>query len=56
MVEYFEKVPKDRRWRARAKVGTHKRWYRPVETTASVGEFGFFSGKHLLERSSSDKD
>ena len=50
MLEYFENVPKDRRWRARATVGTHKRWYRPVETTETVVEFGFFSGKHLLEK------
>ncbi len=50
MVEYFENVPKNRSWRARAKIGTSKRWYRPVETTATVGEFGIFSGKHLLEK------
>jgi hypothetical protein len=51
MLSYLENIPKNRGWRARAKIGTTKRWYRPVETSATVGEFGIFSGKHLLEKS-----
>lgn len=51
MLQYFEELPKNRGWRARAKIGTAKKWYRPVETTTTVGEFGIFSGKHLLEKS-----
>ncbi|MHA2304658.1 MAG: hypothetical protein ACXACU_04635 [Candidatus Hodarchaeales archaeon] len=50
MVEYFDNLPKNRGWRARAKIGASKKWYRPVETTQSVGEFGIFSGKHLLDK------
>ncbi len=50
MLEYFANIPKNRGWRARAKIGSARKWYRPVETTASVGEFGIFSGKHLLEK------
>lgn len=50
MLSYFENVPKNRGWRARARIGTAKKWYRPVETTATVGEFGIFSGKHLIEK------
>ncbi len=55
MLNYFAEIPKNRSWRARAKVGASKRWYRPVETTKTVGEFRIFSGKHLLEKPE-DKD
>jgi hypothetical protein len=50
MKEYFEQIPKNRAWRARARLGASKRWYRPVETTESVGEFRIFSGKHLIDK------
>jgi hypothetical protein len=50
MLEFFEKMPKNRSWKARAKIGSAKKWYRPVETTQTVGEFRIFSGKHLLEK------
>ncbi|UCE13098.1 MAG: hypothetical protein JSV04_13010 [Candidatus Heimdallarchaeota archaeon] len=50
ILEYFESIPKSRGWRGRAKVGEKKRWYNPVETTATVGEFGIFSGTHLLDK------
>ncbi|MFW9997267.1 MAG: hypothetical protein ACFFD4_34810, partial [Candidatus Odinarchaeota archaeon] len=50
MLNYFDGLPKGRKWRARAKMGTTTKWYRPVETTQTVGEFGFFSGKHLIEK------
>lgn len=50
MIEYFKNLPKNRSWRARAKIGISQKWYRPVETTQTVGEFGIFSGKHLLDK------
>jgi len=50
MLDYFEKLPKNRSWKARAKIGTKTKWYRPVETTQTVGEFRIFSGKQLLEK------
>ena len=50
MLTYFESIPKNRSWKGRAKIGTAKKWYRPVETTQTVGEFGIFSGKHLLDK------
>jgi hypothetical protein len=50
MLTYFEEIPKNRSWRGRAKIGKAKKWYRPVETTQTVGEFGIFSGKHLLDK------
>jgi hypothetical protein len=55
MLEFFESVPKNRTWRARAKIGDKKKWYRPVESSTTVGEFRIFSGKHLLEKPESKK-
>ena len=49
MLEFFDSVPKNRTWRARAKVGDKKKWYRPVESSATVGEFSIFSAKHLRD-------
>jgi len=34
--------PKSLRWRLRAVAGTKKRWYNPVETEETVGEFGIW--------------
>lgn len=31
LLEYIEKEPKTKKWRKRAKTGTKKRWWRPVE-------------------------
>ena len=31
LLDYIDKEPKTKRWRKRAKVGTKKRWWRPVE-------------------------
>ncbi|MHA1975825.1 MAG: hypothetical protein ACW98I_02860 [Candidatus Hodarchaeales archaeon] len=49
MLEFFDNLPKNRAWKARAKIGERKKWYRPVESSTSVGEFQIFSAKHLLE-------
>lgn len=34
--------PKSFRWKLRSKTGTRKRWYNPVETEETVGEFGIW--------------
>ncbi|MHA2294523.1 MAG: hypothetical protein ACXAEU_09150 [Candidatus Hodarchaeales archaeon] len=54
-LEYFDDLPKSRGWRGRSKIGTSRKWYRPVETTQTVGEFGIFSGKHLHEKPKPEK-
>lgn len=35
-------APKSFRWVLRSKLGTRKRWYNPVETEETVGEFGIW--------------
>jgi len=39
MLDYIEKEPKIAGWKMRSIVGAKKRWYQPVETTETVGEF-----------------
>jgi len=39
ILDYIEKEPKSTGWKMRSVVGTKKRWYQPVETTETVGEF-----------------
>jgi len=34
--------PKGAKWKLRALIGTRKRWYRPVETEETVGDFGIW--------------
>ncbi len=34
--------PKSMGWKTRAIIGTRKRWYEPVETTETVGDFGIW--------------
>jgi hypothetical protein len=29
-------------WKARSKIGARKRWYEPVETEDTVGDFGIW--------------
>ena len=38
----IEKVPKTSGWKMRSIMGTKKKWYNPVETTQTVGEFGLW--------------
>jgi len=38
----IEKVPKTSGWKMRSMMGTKKKWYNPVETTQTVGEFGLW--------------
>lgn len=35
-------APKSLRWKTRSAIGTRKRWYNPVETEETVGEFGIW--------------
>ena len=38
----IEKEQKSTGWKMRAVIGTKRRWYNPVETTETVGEFGIW--------------
>ncbi|MFQ6089247.1 MAG: hypothetical protein ACE5K0_10150 [Candidatus Methanofastidiosia archaeon] len=40
--ERIEESPKSFSWKMRAKIGTKKQWYRPVETDETVGGFGIW--------------
>ena len=42
LLSRIESVPKSLGWKARSKVGPKKRWYRPVETEDTVGDFGIW--------------
>jgi hypothetical protein len=42
LLSHIEAEPKSMGWRARSKIGTKKRWYEPVETEATVGDFGIW--------------
>lgn len=42
LLERIEKEPKSFGWKMRAKVGTKKRWYNPVERPETVGGFGIW--------------
>lgn len=39
LLNYIEKEPKTTGWKLRSLIGAKKRWYQPVETTETVGEF-----------------
>jgi len=39
LLDYIEKESKTTGWKLRSVVGAKKRWYQPVETTETVGEF-----------------
>ncbi|MCD6432025.1 hypothetical protein J7L33_04935, partial [Candidatus Bathyarchaeota archaeon] len=40
LLERIDKEPKSFGWKMRARVGTKKRWYNPVERPETVGGFG----------------
>jgi hypothetical protein len=42
LLSRIEAQPKSLGWRARSKVGSKKRWYSPVETEDTVGDFGIW--------------
>jgi hypothetical protein len=42
LLEMIEKEPKPFKWKMRAKIGTKKKWYNPVERPETVGGFGIW--------------
>jgi len=42
MLSTIENTPKSSGWKMRSMMGTKKKWYNPVETTQTVGEFGLW--------------
>ncbi|MGB9777922.1 MAG: hypothetical protein ACPLW8_00820 [Candidatus Bathyarchaeales archaeon] len=42
LLEIIEREPKSLGWKMRAKIGTKKRWYNPVERPETVGGFGIW--------------
>ncbi len=49
LLERIDRESKSLKWKMRAKVGTKKRWYNPVERPETVGGFGIWEailGKH----------
>ncbi len=49
LLEIIDAVPKGMRWKARAKVGTKKQWYRPVETDATVSGMSIWNLKETVK-------
>jgi len=50
LLEWIEREPKPFGWRMRAKVGTKKKWYNPVERPETVGGFGIWEAMLKEER------
>ena len=50
ILEIIEREPKSFGWKMRAKIGTKKQWYNPVERPETVGGFGIW--ETLLKRES----
>ena len=42
LLEVIENEPKSTGWKMRSTIGTKKRWYEPVESSQTVGEFGIW--------------
>jgi hypothetical protein len=42
LLEHIEAEPKTIKWKLRSKIGTRQRWYEPVETMDTVGDFGIW--------------
>ncbi len=42
LLAHIDAEPKSMGWKARSKIGPKKRWYEPVETTDTVGDFGIW--------------
>jgi len=42
LISAIENTPKSSGWKMRSMMGTKKKWYNPVETTQTVGEFGLW--------------
>jgi hypothetical protein len=42
LLKTIDAVPKSTGWRMRSAIGTKRKWYNPVETSQTVGEFGIW--------------
>jgi hypothetical protein len=42
IVEAIDASPKSAKWKMRSLIGTKRKWYNPVETSETVGEFGIW--------------
>ena len=42
LLAHIEAEPKSRGWKIRSKIGPKRRWYEPVETEDTVGDFGIW--------------
>lgn len=42
LLEIIDEEPKTTGWKMRSMIGAKRRWYNPVETTETVGEFGIW--------------
>jgi hypothetical protein len=42
LLQHIETHPKTIKWKMRSKIGTRQRWYEPVETAETVGDFGIW--------------
>ena len=42
LLKMIDEEPKSTGWKMRSTIGAKKRWYNPVETTETVGEFGLW--------------
>ena len=45
LLRMIDEEPKSTGWKMRGTIGAKKRWYNPVETTQTVGEFGLWKLK-----------
>jgi hypothetical protein len=45
LLKYIDARPKTTKWKLRSKIGTRQRWYEPVETMDTVGDFGIWKLK-----------
>lgn len=48
LLHFIENEPKGFRWKMRAKVGTKKQWYNPVETEKTISDFGIWRLKEVF--------
>jgi len=49
LMKMIDEEPKSTGWKMRSTIGAKKRWYNPVETTQTVGEFGLWKLKEKTE-------
>jgi hypothetical protein len=42
LLKAIDDEPKSTGWKMRSMVGAKKRWYNPVETSQTIGEFGIW--------------